>query len=576
MTDEAGGSPQDKSPAMGVSETIQSLIVAFVIAMTARGFVLEGFVIPTGSMAPTLMGEHVRWDSPQTGWSYSIDAGGYVQMWGRSAKILADAQRAIQGTTNPDQRKRIGNEALRRAMISRWDPMFGLDRPVALSKVEPRQPRTRAGDRVLVLKTLYPFSEPDRFDVVVFKNPTDPVGATQNFIKRLVGLPEEQLVTVDGDIFTGPLGVAADELRVVRKPEFIQRAVWQPVYDSSYQPVNLSMWEQEQGVSWWGAPWIPRDGEGTWEIGTDRAWRSDSSTARSLEFNIDAWPITDFNMYNVYRGPDPSTQPFSRRPYAMSDVRILGTIEMDAASFKSTVLLMESRGMRFEWEVSSEGAALRMTRVSDGEEVASANSKFVPPNRPFEMDCWQVDQQMWLFVDEELLLTLPFNEWSPQERFLASFPGTSVGSYLRDPLLPRPEPPKLSWSFDGGPLTLRNVRVDRDLYYRPTRLDPVNQYKENGRPLVGLGFGTDLLNPAQIEADQFVLFGDNSAASRDGRIWGPPHPLAAAHTGDDSPFVVPRGLLVGKAFSVYFPAPLPWSDGGSNVVPDFGRLRFIR
>ena len=86
---------------------------------------------------------------------------------------------------------------------------------------------------------------------------------------------------------------------------------------------------------------------------------------------------------------------------------------------------------------------------------------------------------------------------------------------------------------------LSDVRIDRDLYYRPTILDPINQYPENGRTINGLGFGTDILNPGRIEADQFVLFGDNSAANRDGRIWGRPHPLAANCAGDDTPFVVP-------------------------------------
>ena len=41
-------------------DTVQGLLVAFVVAMVFRGFVLEGFVIPTGSMAPTLKGQHVR------------------------------------------------------------------------------------------------------------------------------------------------------------------------------------------------------------------------------------------------------------------------------------------------------------------------------------------------------------------------------------------------------------------------------------------------------------------------------------------------------------------------------------
>ena len=42
-----------------VIETLQSLVVAFVLAMVFRGFVVEGFVIPTGSMAPTLLGQHL-------------------------------------------------------------------------------------------------------------------------------------------------------------------------------------------------------------------------------------------------------------------------------------------------------------------------------------------------------------------------------------------------------------------------------------------------------------------------------------------------------------------------------------
>ncbi len=49
--------------------TLQSLIVAFVLAMTFRGFIAEGFVIPTGSMAPTLMGEHLLLHSGQTGYT---------------------------------------------------------------------------------------------------------------------------------------------------------------------------------------------------------------------------------------------------------------------------------------------------------------------------------------------------------------------------------------------------------------------------------------------------------------------------------------------------------------------------
>jgi hypothetical protein len=39
---------------------------------------------------------------------------------------------------------------------------------------------------------------------------------------------------------------------------------------------------------------------------------------------------------------------------------------------------------------------------------------------------------------------------------------------------------------------------------------------------------------------------------------------------------VPHEMLIGQAWTVYFPAPLPMSPGGATFIPDFGRLRFIR
>jgi hypothetical protein len=339
----------------------------------------------------------------------------------------------------------------------------------------------------------------------------------------------------------------------------------------------LSTWGEGEREPWWGAPWKPIAGEGSWSIGTNRTWRSETTGRTTLQFDTEAWPITDFNMYNVYRGSDPATSPLQRRPYSLSDLRVLGTIDPDdPEGFTSTTLAMETRGMRYEWSVGRDSATLRMVDLATGSEVANRTIGLSAPDRAFEVEFWHVDQQMWLFVDGRMHLQLPYDGWSTIERFNASFPDTSVQAYLRDPLLPRPEPPVLNWDFDSTSFALRNVRLDRDLYYLPTRLDPINQYPENGRPLTGLGFGTDLLNPGRIEADQFVMFGDNSAASRDGRIWGRPHPLAAEFAGDDAPFVVPRRLLIGKAFSVYFPAPLPWTKGGRSIIPDFGRLRFIR
>ena len=134
----------------------------------------------------------------------------------------------------------------------------------------------------------------------------------------------------------------------------------------------------------------------------------------------------------------------------------------------------------------------------------------------------------------------------------------------------------MTWNFEGSPFTVRRVRVDRDLYYKGGRLDTRQQAAANGERIDGMLFATDPLEPAKLGPDQFLMLGDNSGASRDSRFWGRPHPLAVGATGDDTPFIVHRDLLVGKAWCVYFPAPNRIEGTGYSVVPDIGRMRFIR
>ncbi len=175
-----------KTKKSGVIETLQSLVVAFVLAMVFRGFVVEGFVIPTGSMAPTLLGDHLQKHSNQTGQDFTV-----------------------------------GFDVRRSVSADRFsDPLLG--RNVPLSMAEAKQIDPRGGDRVLVLKTLYPFIQPKRFDVVVFKNPTDTQGPSANYIKRLIGLPGETIWIADGDVFASDDG---EIFSVQRKPEHIQRSL---------------------------------------------------------------------------------------------------------------------------------------------------------------------------------------------------------------------------------------------------------------------------------------------------------------------------------------------------------------
>src|SRR6266404_9473287 len=56
----------------GVKETLESILVAFILAFIFRAFVVEAFVIPTGSMAPTLLGAHMRFRCPDCGYEFDV------------------------------------------------------------------------------------------------------------------------------------------------------------------------------------------------------------------------------------------------------------------------------------------------------------------------------------------------------------------------------------------------------------------------------------------------------------------------------------------------------------------------
>ncbi|MDX1682842.1 MAG: S26 family signal peptidase, partial [Phycisphaeraceae bacterium] len=72
MADEP--TPSATTDTMGeVRSTIQALVVAFVLAFIFRAYVVEAFVIPTGSMAPTLLGRHLPVTCDQCGYGFTTD-----------------------------------------------------------------------------------------------------------------------------------------------------------------------------------------------------------------------------------------------------------------------------------------------------------------------------------------------------------------------------------------------------------------------------------------------------------------------------------------------------------------------
>ncbi len=529
QTSSASSSPSSPPPPspphdITIPETLITLIVCFVIAMAFRGFVLEGFVIPTGSMAPTLMGDHALWRSPETGYVFATDAG---------EKFLRNTPR--------------------HHTFDIADPMLDRNATVLTSDFPVLRRSARAGDRVLVLKWFYAFVDPERFDVIVFKNPTN---SWENYIKRVVGLPGEELWLADGDVFVRPADESDAPFTIARKPRHVQRAVWQPIFDSAYV--------RDEGTQQSEDPWTRL----TRSTDDPRMFRIDSADETIAWWDTSIRALDDWNAYNML-GPWDGMN----RTFPVSDLRLAMAVRPDQSGLL-TALGLVARGHSFEFFIANERATIEITETANPDVAVlttSAPIDPIPAGRTTLIEFWHADQSLSIFIDGECVLTADY-DWGPWER-LEHATGQDIREVLEtsravNPLatVALPGEPSLELSFTGSPLTITRLQVDRDLYYQPLDVrDPSHG------PLLG----THPDRTARLDEDQFFMLGDNSAASADSRLWGEPDELVAAQI-DPTPFIVNRKLIIGKAWCVYFPSPYALFEGGRRFIPDFGRMRFIR
>ena len=552
------GTPEPKS---SIKETITSIIIAFALAFVFRGFVIEAFLIPTGSMAPTLMGAHMRFKSPQSGYEWAVGPWYYFP----GTQVPTPRQGGIQfldGNGNPYQQR----------SVKVHDPMTGFE-------IERNGVARRWGDRIFVMKYLYSIYDPQRFDVVVFKNPRDP---TVNYIKRLVGLPGEQVALVDGDVFSRKAApgdeAAADPWTlpgwsVARKPQRAQREMWQDVFDSRYEPIA----PVRDGRRWFTSPWVPSDAS-AWSIADRPAllrgvYDFTGTGAAALAWDAERWPILDSYAYNE-KGLG------GNGAYPVSDLRVSFGIRpaapaAGASGTTSVAATITTRGHDFRGTVEGGTATLSMRPVG-GEWTSLATGKLdhpLPAEKVTRIEFWHVDQQLRLLVNDEPVAAAAY-DWTPAQRIervmgrpIAEIAEAEQALVIGDNYVR----PAIRLDFTGGPFTLHGVALARDIHYQAKLYDEVNDlrrpHSRAGKP----AFGTHPTSTITTNGDQFFVCGDNSPESLDARLWDAPNPWVAQI--DPATGVVNRDLLIGKAFFVYFPAP--YKNFGVPV-PDFGSMRFIR
>lgn len=534
-----------------VKETVISIIIAFVVAFVFRGFVLEPFLIPTGSMAPTLMGAHMRFTGPDTGYSWPVGPWSFTDS---NQQNPTSVQRDPNPASNGD--------------IKVTDPM-------SREALAYRDVPARSGDRIFVLKSLYNVLNPSRFDVIVFKNPNNP---QENYIKRLVGLPDEQIALVDGDVFARPAAGATEApadagtwdrpgWHIARKPERVQRAVWQPVFDSACTPLSVL----RGGAGSFRNPWQATTG--SWEIAGKAVYSYSGSEPTALEWDGRTWPITDAYPYN-------QTGRYQQTAFfPVSDVRVAFAVKPSAGTAEVGVVL-RARRHEFSAQISGTQVTIRQREAPSEGGPQTAWSVLgtgtvgepLATDRFTSVEVWHADQSVQVWLDGELVARGDY-DWTPAERARAAF-GMSIAEVLARParrdrserevrgltdpaIYPSCE---VRIGFSGGPVEVSRAALWRDLHYQAAI-----------KAMDLAGSATDPRTTPTLGPDHFFVCGDNSPASLDARLWPSVDPWVEEQI-DPTIGVVHRDLLVGKAFFVYFPAPVPTRG---LWMPDFGRLRFI-
>jgi signal peptidase I len=518
-----------KDLAAEIANTFEWLITAFILAFVFRAFIMEAFRIPTGSMADTLKGAHFRLCCEQCGYRYGLG--------------FSPERYRLKQDTIP-----TGSVELPHTRC----PSCGYEQ--GYSRFTNKKMPVANGDRILVLKCIYQFIDPKRWDVIVFKNPLDP---TENYIKRLIGLPGEKIEIIDGDIYIN------DQIR--RKPPKVQNELWTIVYDNDYQPVR-----PEEGT-FAGHPWwqpLRNDADSKWII-DDRSSPALARLADDTEqINTLIYQTpngTDFKAVYSYNDVDP------RREDDMpecSDLMARFYVEPGKSNASFGITLRKYQTSYSAWISSTNEMVI--ARVGPDKKLEELNRKpILPPgvNKPALFKFANVDHQLiFEFGSEKLTYDM------------GAAPG-DAGPRKAD------DEPRVK-IFGAGRLMLSHIAIFRDIHYTSGK---TANGKDLGRATEG--------NPFTLANDEFFVLGDNSPNSEDGRWWSS---QGVANNGlSYREGIVPRDYLVGKALFVYWPSgfDFPWPEGLRtylsnrshqnllmrilNVVtslrwiPNVGQMRFI-
>ncbi len=527
---------------------MESTICLLLAVLLFRTFAAEGYMISTGSMAPHLLGFHKRVECPTCHFTFPFG-------------VAYDTDEADVSAAEIDQSR-----------THAVCPNCG-QRGINLTQV----PRNH-GDQLLVFKPAFGFRPPQRWEVVVFRNPGNPREA---YVKRAVGLPGERIQIIDGDVYA--------DGRLCRKNLETQRHLRVPVYSHHHQPqdeeetrprwspiaaspVGSEAWtatgeaferRNSPGQDWaWVeyASWVRYRGHHETAVPLEE-WPEDIDPtvippaglkydARSRQLScIGALPASVRDKLLAHPAPEdfhaaitrlyeeshvaPVSDEYGYNPHdgtivpvPMRDVMV--SLQLEHADGEGEFAIeMTDGNANFTCVFDLKRRAVRLYAANHEDAVAEGGLSPEFGRSPATVEMSLFDQQVCVAVDGHELLT-PWVFSTPQNTPHPRFP--------------------VRFGAQGLDVRVAELIVYRDVYYTGTRSRNAIQ------------------NPYQLGEHQLFVLGDNSPVSHDSRRW---------NNG-----AVDTSLLIGKPFIVHLPSrPGRLRLGAYETqlrLPDFERIQRIQ
>lgn len=383
-------SPRLKDPAKPVfawRDAIEAVVVAVLFTLLIKQFAVEAYKVPTGSMAPTIIGQ-------ETG-----------------------------------------------------------------------------GDRILISRIPYSYRDPRRWEIAVFRYP---LNHKISYIKRVVGLPNESMFILEGNIFTSERGGeresirdlhARSALKIERKPSALQDVIFDRY--PQIQETEDGRVEQASFLKDWLIPDPLFAATLEWSFDEGRV-QIETESQTICRFRH---PVTDLRKFV----PIDDTNRGGRA--IVNDLRLSMTVHVgsDPTGFLRMMIKDSFRQEQFQARIPLGDAAGSLT--FGDRELSPIPDGILKAGKAHVVEFTHVDRLLEVRVDGQRvasaeLVIQPAEAPAPRS-------GQVVG-----------------FGVEAGAVSLDHIMLQRDIHFL---------------------YGS--LSRADIPDDHYFMLGDNSASSKDSREW---------------------------------------------------------